>query len=198
LPVGLSTLETLAVALAGRAVLVVDEAYAEFAAAPSATTLLDRYENVAVLRTLSKAYALAGARVGVLVACAEVVALLRKIIAPYPLPQASVEAALRAIDADGVAATRRRVAVLVAERERLRALLPSLPGVRGVLPSHANFLTVRFDRPRAVYDALLAAGIVVRDVARYPGLADCLRISIGTPDENARVVDVLSALREAA
>lgn len=196
--VDLSTIERIAAALAGRALVVVDEAYAEFAGTASAATLLDRCDNIAVLRTLSKAYALAGARVGALVARAEVVALLRKIIAPYPLPQTSVDAALRATDADGVALTRRRVATLVAERERLRALLPSLPGVRGVLPSFANFLTVRFDNLRGVYGALLAAGIVVRDVGRYPGLAECLRISIGTPDENARVADVLAARREAA
>ncbi|MDC8012955.1 histidinol-phosphate transaminase [Tahibacter soli] len=196
--VELSTIERIADALAGRALVVVDEAYAEFAGSPSAATLLDRHDNVAVLRTLSKAYALAGARVGTLVARADVVALLRKIIAPYPLPQASVDAALRAIDADGLALTRRRIATLVAERERLRTLLPTLPGVRGVLPSSANFLTVRFDDPRGTYAALLAAGIVVRDVGRYRGLGDCLRISIGTPDENARVVGVLAARREAA
>jgi histidinol-phosphate aminotransferase len=196
--VELSTIERIATALAGRALVVVDEAYAEFAGAASATTLLARHDNIAVLRTLSKAYALAGARVGALVAHADVVALARRIIAPYPLPQASVTAALAAIGADGVAATRARIATLVAERERLRALLPSMPGVLGVLPSHANFLTVRCAQPRATYDALIAAGIVVRDVGRYPRLADCLRISIGTPDENARVVAVLAARREAA
>lgn len=192
------TIESLAVALADRALLIVDEAYVEFSGAESAAALIARHENVAVLRTLSKAYALAGARVGSLVARAEIVSLLKKLIAPYPLPQASIEAALRAISAAGVDETRRRVATLVAERERLRVLLPSLPGVHDVLLSQANFLTVRLRDARRVYETLLAAGIVVRDVGRYPGLADCLRISVGAPEENARVVEVLATRREAA
>jgi histidinol-phosphate aminotransferase len=134
----------LAQALAGRAVLVVDEAYVEFAEAGSVADLIGQYDNLAILRTLSKAWALAGARVGSLLAHADVIASLARIA-----------------------------------------------GVREVLPSQANFLAVRFDDAGAVYQRLLAAGIVVRDVRRYPNLADALRITIGTPAENARVLAIL-------
>ncbi|WP_426664175.1 histidinol-phosphate transaminase [Rhodanobacter aciditrophus] len=185
-------IERLAQALAGRALLVVDEAYVEFADEGSVAGLLDRYDNLAVLRTLSKAWALAGARVGCLLAHPDVVALLRRIMPPYPLPLPSVNAALLALSGWGQANARARVGIVRAERARLRAALARLPGVRDVLPSQANFLTARFDDAGAAYRRLFDAGIVVRDVRRYPGLGDALRITVGTPMENERVLAALA------
>ncbi|MGN6283079.1 aminotransferase class I/II-fold pyridoxal phosphate-dependent enzyme, partial [Frateuria sp.] len=189
--VSLETVEYLARQLAGRALLVVDEAYVEFADAPSAATLLDRYEHLAVLRTLSKAWALAGARIGCLLAHPEVVALLRRILPPYPLPRPCVAAALDALSPAGQVAARERIGVVRAERARMAAALGAIPGVLAVLSSQANFLAVRFEDAAAVYRRLFEAGIVVRDVRRYPGLADALRITVGTPQENDRVLAVL-------
>jgi histidinol-phosphate aminotransferase len=189
--VALETIESLARGLAGRAVLVVDEAYVEFADGDSAAALLDRYEHLAVLRTLSKAWALAGARIGCLLAHAEVIALLRRILPPYPLPRPCVASAMEALSPQGQAAARERIGVVRAERTRMAEALRSLPGVRAVLPSQANFLAVRFDDPGRAYGRLYEAGIVVRDVRRYPGLGDALRITLGTPQENARVLAVL-------
>lgn len=196
--VPLSVLEHIAAALRGRALLVVDEAYLEFAGGPSATALLARHDHVAVLRTLSKAYALAGARVGVLLAASDVIALLRRILAPYPLPAGSIAAALAALSPDGIAQARARIALLREQREWLRTQLECMPGVIGVLPSAANFLCVRWREPAMTYAALLHAGVVVRDVTRYRGLADCLRISVGTPDENRVLLAALQAREEAA
>ncbi|MGN2246199.1 histidinol-phosphate transaminase [Frateuria sp. GZRR35] len=189
--VSLETVEYLARQLAGRALLVVDEAYVEFADAPSAAILLDRYEHLAVLRTLSKAWALAGARIGCLLAHPEVVALLRRILPPYPLPRPCVAAALDALSPAGQVAARERIGVVRAERARMAAALGAIPGVLAVLSSQANFLAVRFEDAAAVYRRLFEAGIVVRDVRRYPGLADALRITVGTPQENDRVLAVL-------
>ena len=189
--VSLETIESLARGLAGRAVLVVDEAYVEFADGGSAAALLDRYEHLAVLRTLSKAWALAGARIGCLLAHADVIALLRRILPPYPLPRPCVAAAMEALSPQGQAAARERIDVVRAERARMAEALRTLPGVRAVLPSQANFLAVRFDDPGRAYRRLFEAGIVVRDVRRYPGLGDALRITLGTPQENARVLAVL-------
>lgn len=190
-------IERLASALAGRALLVVDEAYIEFvdpadADCGSVVDLIDRHENLAVLRTLSKAWALAGARVGALLANAEIIALLRRIMPPYPLPTPCVQAALRALSKAGQESAAERIATIRRERARMRATLSSLPGVRAVLPSQANFLTVRFDDAGGAYARLLAAGIVVRDVRRYPKLDDALRITIGTPQENDRVLVALA------
>lgn len=181
----------LAQALAGRALLVVDEAYIEFSDAPSATALIDQFDNVAVLRTLSKAWALAGARIGTLLANEQVIALLRRIMAPYPLPRPCVALALQALTASGQDAARAHIAVVREQRERMDRALAAVPGVREVLPSQANFLAVRFDDASAVYQRLLGAGIVVRDIHRYPQLGDALRITVGLPEENDRVLDVL-------
>ncbi|MBD8871663.1 histidinol-phosphate transaminase [Rhodanobacter sp. DHB23] len=189
-------IERLARALDGRAVLVVDEAYVEFADEGSVADLLDRYDNLAVLRTLSKAWALAGARIGCLLAHPDVIALLRRIMPPYPLPLPSVDAALLALSGWGQANARAHIDVVRGERARMRAALAGLPGVRDVLPSQANFLTVRFDDAEAAYRRLFEAGIVVRDVRRYPGLGDALRITVGAPVDNVQVLAVLAS-REA-
>ncbi|MEO7200458.1 MAG: histidinol-phosphate transaminase [Dokdonella sp.] len=198
----LAMIEQIATALRGRALLVVDEAYMEYAEvespARSALSLLAAYPHVAVLRTLSKAWALAGARIGCLLADAQVIALLRKIMPPYPLPTPCVEAALQALDAPGRALMQQRGALIVAERERMAAALGAMAQVSEVLPSSANFLCVRFVDAVAAQACLAASGIVVRDVSRYPGLQDCLRLSIGSDSENDRVLAALRTSERAA
>ena len=184
-------IERIANAMRGRALVIVDEAYIEFASLPSASTLIARHENLGVLRTLSKAWALAGARIGCLLAGAEIIALLRKIMPPYPLPTPSVAAALSALTADGMALTRQRIALIIAERERMASALKRVPSVLEVLPSQANFLCVHFEDAGQIYRNLINGGVVVRDVGRYPGLAGYLRLSIGTREENSRLLEVL-------
>ncbi|HEY2346863.1 MAG TPA: histidinol-phosphate transaminase [Xanthomonadaceae bacterium] len=185
-------------ALRGRALVVVDEAYVEFADAGSLAGEVATHENLVVLRTLSKAHALAAARIGCLIAAPEVAALLRRIMPPYPLPTPCVEAAEAALSPAALPCTDKRIAVVRAERERLRAWLAHVADVREVLPSQANFLAVRFDDAGARFLQLLARGIVVRDVRRYPGLEDALRITVGSPEENAVLMAALSRPLEAA
>jgi histidinol-phosphate aminotransferase len=190
----------LADALAGRALLVVDEAYVEFVesadASASVADCIGSCANLVVLRTLSKAWALAGVRVGTLLADARVVALLRKLMPPYPMSAPCMEAALRAVSAAGERAMRERVAATIRERRRVRAALRPLACVREVLPSQANFLTVRFHDADAARHGLLEAGIVVRDVRRHPGLGDALRLTLGAPAENDRVLHALQVCAE--
>jgi histidinol-phosphate aminotransferase len=192
----------LAAALAGRALVVVDEAYVEFAEAwgvrASVADCIGKVENIVVLRTLSKAWALAGARIGTLLADARVVALLRKLMPPYPLSSPCVEVALRALSGAGARATYERTDLIRGERERMRGKLAGLGCVREVLPSAANFLAVRFADASATLAALLDAGVVVRDVRRYPMLGDALRISVGAPAENDRALAVLDKLAPSA
>jgi len=193
--VPMAIIERLAEALAGRALLVVDEAYAEFADGDGALPLLSRFPGLAVLRTLSKAYGLAGARIGSLIADPSLVAVLRAIMAPYPLPTPSVQAALSALQPEAVALARSRVALLREERRRLASAFACLPGVQRVYPSDANFLLLRFADAAAAYRRAIAAGIVLRDPSRQAGLAGCLRISIGTPEQNDRLLQVLGSER---
>ncbi|GAB3048610.1 histidinol-phosphate transaminase [Stenotrophomonas tumulicola] len=185
-------------ALAGQALVVVDEAYIEYSTQASATALLADHPNLAVLRTLSKAHALAAARIGSLLAAPQVIAALRRCQAPYPVPQPCAELALAALQPAVLEQTRARIAEVAVERERLAARLPDLPGVRRVYPSAGNYLLVRFEDAQAAFDALLAAGVVVRDQRAAPQLGDALRISIGSPTENQRVLAALSARRAAA
>lgn len=187
-----------AVALADQAVVVVDEAYGEYAGQDSAATLLPRHPNLAVLRTLSKAHALAGARIGALLADPALVRVLRNVAAPYPLPTPSVRAALAALQPPVLAETRARIAGVVAERERVHAALSALPGVRRCYPSQGNFLLVRFDDAETVFRRLLSTGVVVRDMRGNPRLDDALRISIGTVQDNDALLAALGAGRTAA
>lgn len=181
-------------ALRGHAVLVVDEAYVEFADQTSLAEDVRDRDNLAVLRTLSKAHALAGARVGALIAAPRVVALLRRIMAPYPLPTPSIDAALAALSPGRRGATRGRIELLRYERERLSDALRRCPAVSEVLPSHANFVTFRVHSAVAAYAALLAQSILVRDVSKQPGLVDCLRATVGTPAETDALIRALGDL----
>jgi histidinol-phosphate aminotransferase len=188
----LAAVASLARRLDQHAVVVVDEAYQEFADTPSAVSLLDAHENVVVLRTLSKAHALAGARLGVAIGNDGLVAVLRRCQAPYPLPRPCVELAMQALDAPALAATGANVASARSARAQLAAALVGLPGVRHVYRSDANFLLARFDDAQAAFDALLGAGVVVRDMRAQPMLADALRITVGTPVQNDRVIQALA------
>jgi len=190
----LSDIAGLAKRLEGRALVVVDEAYVEFSGIPSATTLMAEHANIAVLRTLSKAHALAAARIGVLIAQPEIIAVLRNCQAPYPLPTPCVDLALAALQPEVLERTRERIAQLRNERDRLFAALAALPGVRRVYPSQGNFLLVRFDDAQAAFDALYGAGVVVRDQRAAAQLSDALRISIGSPEENDAVIAALSGI----
>ena len=190
--IALADIAALATRLADKAVVVVDEAYGEFSDVPSATTLLAAHPNLAVLRTLSKAHALAAARIGTLIAAPELIAVLRNCQAPYPLPTPCVDLALAALQPEARASTRERIAQVRAERERLFVALTSLSGVRRVYPSQGNFLLVRFDDAQAAFDRLLAASVVVRDQRAAPQLGDALRISIGTKEENDAVIAALA------
>ena len=184
-------IERIATAMRGRALVIVDEAYIEFADTPSASSLISRHANLGVLRTLSKAWALAGARIGCLLAGEEIIALLRKIMPPYPLPTPSVLAAVSVLTAEGMTLTRQRIALTIAERERMATALVRLPSVLDVLPSQANFLCVHFEDAAQIYRNLINGGVIVRDVGRYPGLGGYLRLSIGTREENSRVLEIL-------
>jgi histidinol-phosphate aminotransferase len=174
----------------GRALVVVDEAYGEYAAHPGYAARLAEFPHLVVLKTLSKAHGLAGARVGSLLASPAIVALLRKIIPPYAMAQPTVEAALKALQPAAQAVARSRVAATIAERVRLAAGLVALPAVRRVWPSAANFLLVEFRDAGAALDAIAAAGLLVRDFRGQ--LEGALRLTVGTPEQNERLLRSLA------
>jgi histidinol-phosphate aminotransferase len=175
--------------LAGRALVVVDEAYIEFAGRPSLARCVAELPNLAILRTLSKAHGLAGARCGALIADPEIIGLLRKIIPPYAIPQLTLEAVLDRLTSEARAQSQARLEVLLAERARLLLALPRLKRISRVWPSDANFVLAEFDDAGAALEQARAARLLVRDARRYPGLARALRITIGTPEQNGRLLE---------
>ena len=177
-------------ALADRALVVVDEAYIEFSGDASLTSALARFPNLVVLRTLSKAYGLAGARVGSLIAAPEIVALLAKVIPPYSIPQLTIEVVLATLADVQLAIQHERVAQVRAERERLRAALATCKPVAKIWPSVANFLLVNFVNAEEVLAAARAAKLLVRDMRSVS--PQSLRISVGTPEQNDRLIRSLA------
>ncbi len=182
--------ERLLSTLAGRALVVIDEAYIEFSGDASLTGALARFPNLVVLRTLSKALGLAGARVGSLIAAPEIVALLAKVIPPYSIPQLTIETVFATLSPAQLAIQRERVSQVRAERERLRAALAGKASLLRVWPSVANFLLVDFRDAEAALAAARGAKLLIRDMRSVS--PHSLRISVGTPEQNDRLIRSLA------
>jgi histidinol-phosphate aminotransferase len=171
-------------------IIVVDQAYVEFGG-EDFIPLLREHANLVLLRTFSKALALAGLRIGYLLAAPALVAEINKAKLPYNLNFFSVAAAEATLERHAL--LRPMIERLISERERLTLALREIRGIAPV-PSAANFLLVRSAIPPVeLFEALHARDILVRDVSRYPMLGDYIRVSVGTPEENDRLI---AALRE--
>lgn len=181
----LAQLERLADAFRG--ILVVDEAYADFSERGSLLAALQRHPNLIVLQTLSKAWGMAGLRVGLAFTLPELVAVFDRVKYPYNVSGPVQAEALRRLR-KGVDA---QVSELKSERARLARLLPEVPCVEAVYPTDANFFLIRTASPDRLYDHLIAGGVIVRNRHRVPGCEGCLRITIGTPRENDRMMELL-------
>ncbi|WP_058914177.1 histidinol-phosphate transaminase [Entomohabitans teleogrylli] len=175
----------------GKAIVVADEAYIEFCPQATLAGWLGDYPHLVVLRTLSKAFALAGLRCGFTLASAEVIDLLLKVIAPYPLSTPVADIAAQALSPAGIAAMRERVALIVENRARLMQDLRQLPCVEQVFTSETNYVLARITASSAVFKSLWDQGIILRDQNKQPSLSGCLRITVGTREECQRVLDAL-------
>jgi histidinol-phosphate aminotransferase len=178
-------------ALDGRALVVVDEAYVEFADAPSLISQLPTHPGLVVLRTLSKAHGLAGARCGVLIGHPDIVALLRRVIQPYAITQLSIEAVFKSLEPAALEESALHISTLKVERTRVSRELELLSGALQVWPSQANFLLAEFKDPAATWQRAHDAGLLVRDMRHALGLSHALRISLGTPVQNNRLLQIL-------
>ncbi|QKN81265.1 histidinol-phosphate transaminase [Scandinavium goeteborgense] len=177
----------------GKALVVADEAYIEFCPQATLTGWIADYPHLVVLRTLSKAFALAGLRCGFTLASEEVIALLMKVIAPYPLSTPVADIAAQALSPLGINAMRDRVAQILEERQYLITQLRDIACVEQVFDSETNYILVRLTASSAVFKSLWDQGIILRDQNKQPSLSGCLRITIGTRDESQRVIDALRA-----
>lgn len=172
--------------------VVLDEAYINFSRHRSFIQELNDYPNLVILQTLSKAWGLAALRVGMAFASQEIVQVMNKVKPPYNINQASQELVLKALDEVGQ--VNDMIREIVKERGLLEAELKQLSLVRKVYPSDANFLLVKVDDAKAIYNALLDKGIVVRDRSKVELCEGCLRITVGTENENIELINALKGL----
>ena len=177
----------------GKALVVADEAYIEFCPQATLAGWIEEYPHLVVLRTLSKAFALAGLRCGFTLANKEVIDLLLKVIAPYPLSTPVADIAAQALAPQGINAMRERVAQILEERQYLVTALKMIPCVEQVFDSETNYILVRFTASSSVFKSLWDQGIILRDQNKQPSLSGCLRITVGTRAESQRVIDALKA-----
>lgn len=173
---------------------VMDEAYIEFSPEHTCVPLLKDHQNLVILRTLSKAFALAGIRCGFTLAHRDIINLLLKVIDPYPICDPVAQIARQALAKGGIEMMRERVAKCVELRENFRGHLEQLPIVTRVFPSNANYLLVEFKDGPAIFERMLQKGIVLRSFASKKGLENTIRISIGSPEELDEVMRVLTAI----
>ena len=171
--------------------VVLDEAYIDFAAEPGFLPRLDEFPNLIVLQTFSKAWGLAGVRLGMAFAAEPVAGRFARVKYPYNINCLAQETLARQLDRDIAP----HVAQIRAERGRMARALAACPAIERVYPSDANFLLVRTAAPDRLYDALIAAGVIVRNRSRVRGCEGCLRITIGLPEENDRMLRTVQDFR---
>ena len=172
--------------------VVIDEAYINFSRHKSFIQELSDYPNLVVLQTMSKAWGLAGLRMGMAFASEAIIDVYNKVKPPYNISQVNQELALKALEEVGQ--VNDMIRQLVAMRDLLARDLVALPLVQTVYPSDANFLLVKMDNARGVYERLLEDGIVVRDRSKVELCAGCLRITVGTEKENQELLKALAKI----
>ena len=170
-------------------IVVLDEAYIDFANHEGFLPRLSEFPNLVVLQTLSKAWGMAGIRIGFAFAGPEIVAAMERIKYPYSVNVITERLVLRELEREAI--RREQIATLIDQRRKLVAALEQIPLIRRVFPSDANFVLVKVDEPRKIYNHLIERGIIVRDRSRIAGCEGCLRLTVGTPEENAALIDAL-------
>ncbi len=172
-----------------KGIVVIDEAYIDFSEKVSFADEIQHYGNLVVLQTFSKAWGLAGLRLGMAFASAEIIAVFNKVKPPYNINEATQTMALKALQHSNE--VKKKITMIISEREKISKLLVEENLVLKVYPSASNFLLVQVPDPNNMYSFLLENGIVVRDRSNVTGCDGCLRITIGSPEENQTLIKVL-------
>ncbi|HEX6982977.1 MAG TPA: histidinol-phosphate transaminase [Balneolaceae bacterium] len=173
-----------------KGIVIVDEAYSDFSKSSSYINKIKQYPNLIVLQTFSKAWGLAAARVGTAYADAPVISILNKVKPPYNVSELNQRAALQALE--NAAEFEKRKALILEEKESMEKQLNALPVIKRVYPSDANFILVEAQDGNRVYDALVNQKVIIRN--RTGVLKNCLRITVGSPEENQKLLNSLNQL----
>lgn len=172
-------------------IVILDEAYIDFASSESFTTRLTSYPNLIVLQTLSKAWGMAGLRFGLAYGAPEIISLMSRVKYPYNinvLTQAKVSEMLKIAIND-------QVNLIKAEREKVIGELNKIKVIKKIFPTEANFVLIRTDDAGGLYDTLLRGGVIVRNRSNVRGCDNTLRITIGTAEENQRMIEIIKNYR---
>ena len=173
---------------ADSALVVVDEAYIEFDLTNNWAMQLQQYPNLVILRTLSKAFALAGLRCGFTLAAADIIGALMKVIAPYPVPNPVAQIAAQALSKHGLRQMNQQVINIKAERSNIKQKLAQIADIELVGDDKANFVLFRHQQKQALMDYLVSNGILIRDQSKQLNLENCLRITIGNTQQNEQLL----------
>ena len=171
--------------------VVIDEAYIDFSSKESWLSELDEFPNLVITQTLSKAYGLAGLRIGVLYASEEIISVLNKIKPPYNLNTASQEIAMKKLSQNTLTAQLKKI---ISERENIINSLKTIKFIQQIFLSDSNFILVKVDDANQRYEELIQKGIVVRNRSNQPLCENCIRITIGTKEENIQLINALNSL----
>jgi histidinol-phosphate aminotransferase len=174
-----------------RGIVVIDEAYIDFSDEPSLVSLTDRYENLVILRTFSKAWGAAAIRVGMVIASSEIINYLYKLKPPYNISAINQEEALKRIRKPEK--YRKQIRKIKSERQKLIKKIGALEIIKMIYPSDANFILVKVSDANAIYELLLEKNVIVRN--RTSVINNCLRITVGTKEENKRLIKELKKIR---
>lgn len=186
-------------ALENKAAVVVDEAYIEFSAQDSLLKDMDAHPNLIVTRTMSKAYALAGERLGLgFSADVELIGLLKGVLAPYPIAKSVAASAKAALSPDNAPQVQKNIRTLLSERKRLEEAFGQSSLVTHIYPSDTNFLFIEFADAHGLWTHCKEHKTILRDFSARKGTENALRISVGTPEENTRLLDLLKEYEQKA
>jgi len=180
--------------LSKKAIIVVDEAYIEFSSTESLSQYINKFSNLVILRTFSKAYGLAGSRSGLLFAQAELIRWLKSIMAPYPLPIQTVKMLEDVLNDNAIADIKKQITVIKNEREKLIKELGKIKIIEKIWPTETNYVLTKTRDSKRIMDICNENGIVLRNMNDKPGLNNCIRISIGLPEENNMLIDLLKRI----
>ena len=175
-----------------KGIVVIDEAYIDFSNKESWTSRLNEFSNLIITQTLSKAYGMAGIRLGICYASEEIISVLNRIKPPYNVNILTQQKAISQLEQQEL--TQNQVTNILKERDLLITKLESIDYISKIYPSDANFVLVEVDDANKRYDQLIDKGIVIRNRTTQPGCENCLRFTIGTPKENRTLIDTLKSI----
>ncbi len=175
-----------------KGVVVIDEAYIDFSNEESWLSRLKEFPNLIVTQTLSKAYGMAGIRLGICYASEEIISILNRIKPPYNVNELTQQKAIEQLEQNEL--TNQQVANILNERNILIEKLNGIDFISKIYPSDANFILAKVDNATKRYDELIQKGIVIRNRTTQPGCENCLRFTVGTPQENKILIDALNSI----